>query len=61
MDIPAFKVLIVAIAGLAAIVGTWEPVRAEPLIVGAPPSLRPALSDILPIFEREYDAAVNVV
>ncbi|MGE0474365.1 MAG: molybdate ABC transporter substrate-binding protein [Nitrospirales bacterium] len=56
-----FKILIVAIAGLAAIVGTWKPVQAEPLTVGTPPSLRPAFSDILPLFEREYDVAVNVV
>lgn len=61
MNISTFKVLIVAVAGLVAIVGTWEPVQAEPLIVGAPPSLRPAFSDILPMFEREYDVAVDVV
>ena len=61
MDLPIFKILIAAIAGLAAVGGAWEPIQAEPLTVGAPPSLRPALSDILPMFEREYDAAVNVV
>jgi molybdate transport system substrate-binding protein len=55
-----FKILIAALAGLATVVGTWEPVGAEPLTVGAPPSLRPALSEILPMFEREYGAAVNV-
>lgn len=61
MNISTFKILTVAVAGLAAIVGTWEPAQAEPLIVGAPPSLRPAFSDILPMFEREYDVAVDVV
>jgi molybdate transport system substrate-binding protein len=61
MDIRAFKVVVAAIAGLAAIVGTWESVQAEPLTVGAPPSLRPALSEILPMFEREYGAAVKIV
>jgi molybdate transport system substrate-binding protein len=49
-----------AIAGLVAVVGIWEPVRAESLTVGAPPSLRPAFSEILPMFEREYGAAVNI-
>ena len=61
MDIRTLRKLIIATVGLAAIVGTWEPVQAEPLIVGAPPSLRPAFSDILPMFEREYNAAVNVL
>jgi molybdate transport system substrate-binding protein len=31
------------------------------LTVGAPPSLRPALSEILPMFEREYGAVVHIV
>ena len=61
MDIRTFKVVIAAIAGLAPIVGTWEPVQAEPLTVGAPPCLRPAFSEILPMFEREHGAAVNIV
>ncbi len=61
MDIRTLTKLIIAIVGLAAIVGAGEPVQAEPLIVGAPPSLRPAFSDILPMFEREYNAAVNVL
>ncbi|HSF09584.1 MAG TPA: molybdate ABC transporter substrate-binding protein [Nitrospirales bacterium] len=61
MVIAGLKILIAAIAGLAAMVGTWEPVQAEPLTVGAPPSLRPAFNDILPLFEREYGVAVNVV
>jgi molybdate transport system substrate-binding protein len=52
---------IAATVGLTITVGTWQPVRAEPLTVGAPPSLRPAFSEILPMFEREYGAAVNVV
>ena len=61
MNIRKFKVTIPAIIGLAAIIGTWEPGQAEPLTVGAPPSLRPAFSDILPMFERESGAAVHVV
>ncbi len=35
--------------------------QTEPLTVGAPPSLRPALTEILPMFEREYGASVSVV
>jgi molybdate transport system substrate-binding protein len=31
------------------------------LTVVAPPSLRPAFSEILPMFEREYDAVVHIV
>src|SRR5262250_534564 len=61
VDIRMFKIVIPALAGLAAIVGTWHPVEAEPLTVGAPPSLRPAFSDILPMFEREHGAAVHIV
>ena len=63
MDIRGLKLrrLMAIIGGLAVIVGIWKPVQAESLTVGAPPSLRPALSDILPMFEREYDMAVNVV
>jgi molybdate transport system substrate-binding protein len=55
------RALKAAIAGLAAIVGLCEPSQAEPLSVGAPPSLRPAFSEILPMFEREYGAPVNIV
>ena len=55
------RILIATIAGMAIIVGVSKPVQAEPLTIGAPHSLRPALSDILPMFEREYDVAVNVV
>ena len=61
MNIQTFKVVIATLAGLAAIVGTWHPVEAEPLTVGAPPSLRPAFSDILPMFERESGATVHII
>ena len=61
MNIRKCKVTIAAIIGLAAIVGTWGPGQAEPLTVGAPPSLRPAFSDILPMFERESGATVHIV
>jgi len=45
----------------AAAVAAGQPAGAEPLTVGAPPSLRPAFSEILPMFEREYDAPVKIV
>lgn len=61
MNIRTFKIMSVAVAGLAAVVGTWKPVRAESLTVGAPPSLRPAFSEILPMYEREYGAPVHVL
>jgi molybdate transport system substrate-binding protein len=44
-----------------ALAGTWTPALADALTVGAPPSLRPALSEILPMFEREHGTPVNVV
>jgi len=60
VDIRTFKIVIIAIAGVAAILGIGDPALAESLTVGAPPSLRPALSEILPMFEREYGAAVQI-
>jgi molybdate transport system substrate-binding protein len=54
-------VLIAALLVLAAIVCSWHPVQAEPLTVGAPPSLRAAFNEIIPMFEREYGAAVKIV
>ena len=62
MNIRMFRIMFrILIATIAGVFGMWLPVRAESLNVGAPPSLRPALSEILPIFEREYDAPVNIV
>ena len=61
MDTRRLKIGMATIVGLAAIVETCVPVLAEPMTVGAPPSLRPALTEILPLFEREYDAPVHVV
>jgi len=59
VDIRMFKVLIITIIALA-VFGTREPIQAEPLTVGAPPSLRAAFSDILPLFEQEYGAKVHI-
>jgi molybdate transport system substrate-binding protein len=56
------KIVLAACAGALAIVSTWQPVYAGDLLtVGAPPSLRPAFSEILPMFEREYDAPIKIV
>ncbi len=55
-----FKTVIIIISALAAVVGTGEPIQAETLTVGAPPSLRAALSDILPLFEQEYGAKIHI-
>lgn len=53
-------VVFAALTGLAA-VGIGEPVQADPLTIGAPPSLRAAFQEILPMFERESGATVKVV
>lgn len=54
------KVLIITIFALTAVVGTWKPIQAESLTVGAPPTLRAAFSDILPLFEQEYGEKVHI-
>ena len=55
-----FNVLIITIIALVAVVGTWKPIHAETLTVGAPPSLKAAFSDIVPLFEQEYGAKVHI-
>lgn len=55
------KLVIAAFAALAFIVGFAHPLRAEPLTVGAPPSLRAAFDEILPMFQQEYRAPVSMV
>jgi molybdate transport system substrate-binding protein len=59
VNIRTGKAVVVMIVGLLAGVLAL-PVQAEPLAVGAPPSLRPAFSEILPMFEREYGAPVHI-
>ena len=60
MHIRMFNVLIITIIALVAVVGTWKPIHAETLTVGAPPSLKAAFSDIVPLFEQEYGAKVHI-
>lgn len=55
------KLLVAAVALLAAVVAISGPAQAEPLTVGAPHSLKAAFNEILPLFEREYGVSVNVV
>jgi molybdate transport system substrate-binding protein len=55
-----FNVLIITILGLAAVVGTCHPIQAETLTVGAPPTLKAAFTDILPLFEQEYGPKVHI-
>jgi molybdate transport system substrate-binding protein len=50
--------IVTGLVGVSAAVGHAQ---TEPLTVGAPPSLRPAFNEILPMFEREYGASVHVV
>jgi len=61
VDVSMTKLVIAALVGLAGIVGMCEPIQAEPLTVGAPPSLRAALQETVQLFEQEYRAAVSIV
>jgi molybdate transport system substrate-binding protein len=61
VNIRKFKLMIAALAGLATIVSMWEPLQAEPLTVGAPPSLRAAFDEMVPMFEQEYGAGIKIV
>ena len=57
------RLMVIGLA-LAIAVGTsgqMTAVEAADLTIGAPPSLRPTFSEIIPLFEREYDASVQVV
>jgi molybdate transport system substrate-binding protein len=53
--------IVATIAGVMAATWMWLPVQAESLTVGAPPSLRPAFSEILAMFEREYGAPIKII
>jgi molybdate transport system substrate-binding protein len=59
--IRTFGLVTALVGGLAGIATTGEPVRAETLTVGAAPSLRAAFQEIVPLFEKEYGATVEVV
>src|SRR5574341_625035 len=61
MGIRRLSVTLGILCGFAVTVPTGGYAQVETLRVGAPPSLRPAFNEILPMFEREYGASVNVV
>ena len=61
MGLRKMSAMLAIVGGLAVAVATVGYAQTEPLMVGAPPSLRPALTEILPMFEREYGVSVNVV
>src|SRR5690349_12869465 len=57
------RILKLMMAGVAAFVllGVGGLTQAEILTVGAPPSLRAAFDEIVPLFEHEYGVAVTMV
>ena len=56
-----FILAAVAVIGFAFVIGNTEQVWAENLTIGAVHSLRAPFQEILPMFEKEYGATVNVV
>lgn len=52
--------VVAILVALATMVGVSDVRAAEPLIVGAPPSLRAAFDEIAPLFQQEYRAAVSI-
>ncbi len=61
MGLRRLSVAVAIVSGLASAVATAGYAQADPLTIGAPPSLRTTLDEILPMFEREYGATVHVV
>ena len=57
----SLSLTVAIVSGLAGAFGTAGFAQAESLTVGAPPSVRAVFAEILPMFEREYGASVNVV
>lgn len=53
-------VVLAAAIGLAGILASGTPARAEALTIGAGHSLKPAFEEIIPMFEREHGATVQV-
>ena len=56
-----FGMAIALMGGILGVVAIGEPVQAKDLTIGAAPSLRAALQEMVPMFEKEYDADVKVV
>ena len=53
--------VIITVSGLLSVLATEKSVQAETLTVGAPPSMKAALQEIVPMFEDEYGGSVKVV
>ncbi len=51
----------IAVGGLMGVLATGDHAQAESLTIGAAHSLKPAFQEIVPMFEREYGAAIQVV
>ena len=56
-----FSIAMTFVSGLAGVIATGQPVQAENLTIGAAPSLKRAFQEIVPMFEKEYGATVQVV
>ena len=61
LSIRSMSLTVAIVSGLAGAFGAGGMAQAESLTVGAPPSVRAVFTEILPMFEREYGASVNVV
>lgn len=59
--IHTLRLMTAVVALFAAVLGMSGQARAESLTVGAPPSLKAAFNEMLPMFEQEYGVPVHVV
>lgn len=61
LGIRTFGLVTVFVGGLAAMAAAGEPVGGGTLTIAAAPSLKAALGEVLPMFEKEHGATVRVV
>jgi len=61
MGIRKLGMTIALVGGILGVVANGTSVQAEALTIGAAPSLRTALQEMVPMFEKEYGATVQVV
>jgi molybdate transport system substrate-binding protein len=59
--IRAFSMTVLVMSVLVGVVATGARVQAEALTVGAAPSLKAAFQEIVPMFEKEYGATIDVM
>jgi molybdate transport system substrate-binding protein len=60
MGILKFGMTVAILSGLVGTIPTSGYAQTETLTVGAPPSLRTAFNEILPLFEKEHGASVRI-